>query len=251
MKISAGPELVDPRTAVGAIPRSARIFIESTCGEPQTLVTALAESAESFDRAIVYTGLSSKLPDYVSVELRGNFRLHSFMSNICAREAMAEGIADYVPVTLSQVPRLLAQGRIRLDVALVQVSPPDHAGYCSLGVNVSYTRSAMAAARLVIAEVNEQMPRTKGDSLVHMSQLDYMVESSRPIREVASGSGGADPVLSAIAANVARLVPERATIQVGIGRFGDAVWEALSDRQDLGIHTGSVSDGVKIGRAHV
>jgi len=158
------------------------------------------------------------------------------------REAVNDGRADYTPVFLSEVESLFETGVMPLDVALIQVSPPDAHGYCSLGVGVDTTMTATKCARHVIAQVNDAMPRTYGDSFLHVSQISAFVESSRPLCELPKAE--ITDLHRAIARNIAALIDDGATLQLGIGGIPNAVLPFLTDRQDLGIHTELVSDNV-------
>ncbi len=229
--------------AVATIQSGQTVWIHNGCGLPQTMVETLIAEQERFRDVRILTGLQGGRAPYARADLAPHFRLTAFMPNREVRDAIRDGYADYIPCTLSQIPRFFQEGLIPPpDVAIVQVSPPDERGYCSLGVSVAYTKPAMEASRRIIAEVNAQMPRTLGDSFVHLSQIDMIVESDRPLVEVA-----ADPVdetLLAIGRNVASLVDDRATVQVGVGNVSEGVWKALSDRRDLGVHSGSLSDTI-------
>ena len=180
--------------------------------------------------------------DYVKPEMEGHFRHNAIFIGANVREAVNDGRADYTPVYLSEVEELFESGAMPLDVALIQVSPPDRHGFCSFGVGVDTTLTAAKCARYVIAQVNDQMPRTYGDSFIHLNQIDTFVESSRPLCELP------EPEISdlhmAIAKNVASLIEDGAVLQTGIGGIPDAVLRFLMDRKDLGVHTELVSDGV-------
>jgi len=180
--------------------------------------------------------------DYVKPEMEGHFRHNAIFIGANVREAVNDGRADYTPVYLSEVEELFESGAMPLDVALIQVSPPDRHGFCSFGVGVDTTLTAAKCARYVIAQVNDQMPRTYGDSFIHLNQIDTFVESSRPLCELP------EPEISdlhmAIAKNVAGLIEDGAVLQTGIGGIPDAVLRFLMDRKDLGVHTELVSDGV-------
>jgi acetyl-CoA hydrolase len=157
------------------------------------------------------------------------------------RAAVNEGRADFTPVFLSEIPQLY-RTQLPIDVAFIHVTPPDEHGFCSYGVEVGVTKSAAEAARIVIAQVNPHMPRTLGDSFIHVSKIDYAVEVDTPLPEVKRGESA--PVQQEIARNVASLIEDRSTLQAGIGGIPDAVLSYLTDRRDLGIHTELFSDGV-------
>jgi acyl-CoA hydrolase/GNAT superfamily N-acetyltransferase len=178
----------------------------------------------------------------VAPELAGRFRHTAFFIGANVREAVHDGRADFMPVFLSELPELIRSRRIRVDVALVQVSPPDRHGFVSLGVSVDVVRAAVDAAALVIAEVNPRMPRTLGDSFLHIDRIHRLVAVDAPLYQHAREPLG--EVERAIGANVASLVPDGATLQTGIGKIPDAVLAALAHRHDLGVHTEMLSDGV-------
>ena len=159
------------------------------------------------------------------------------------RQAAFEGKIDYIPIYLSQIPQIFANQEIGLDVALVQVSPPDRFGYCSLGISVDITLSGMHSATLVIAQVNREMPRTWGDSLVHVDEIDYFVLEDEPLVE--SVYTVKNPkVANRIGHYVNQLVDDGATIQVGFGHLPDAIVSFLDRKKDLGIHTQVITDGL-------
>ena len=179
------------------------------------------------------------------------FRANAFFIGDSMRGAVNEARADYTPIFLSQVPGLFKSRRVPIDVALIMVSPPDEHGFCSLGVSVDITKSAATSARLIIAQVNKYSPRTLGDGFVHVSDIDFLVEHDEPLLEWPV-IPEPDDVIRQIARHIARLVPNGAALQLGIGRLPDAVLAELHDKRDLSIHTEMFSDGVmKLARAGV
>jgi len=160
------------------------------------------------------------------------------------RKAVNEGRADFTPVLLSEFPLLFKNKVLPLDAALIHVSPPDEHGFCSLGVEVGLTKSPAESAKIIIAEVNEQMPRTLGDSFIHVSRLNHIVPVSYPISEMAMSEEGDKDTVGKIAGFIADLIPDGATMQMGIGAIPDAVLKYLFDKKDLGIHTELFSEGV-------
>lgn len=231
-----------PEEAVKLIPRGAHVFIGSGCGEPQGLVKALA-SAEMLVDVEVIQVLTLGLAPYVKEKYHAQFRHNAFFIGPHARKAVWEGRADYTPVFLSEVPRLFKTGQVHLDVALIQVSPPDENGYCSFGIAVDITKPAAENAELVIAEINPHMPRVGGNSLMHVDALDVLTFSSLPLLELPKYKVQ-EEVVERIGKSVAELVPDGATIQVGIGNIPNAILQALKDKKDLGLHTEMLSDGV-------
>jgi acetyl-CoA hydrolase len=176
--------------------------------------------------------------------MEGHLRVNTLFIGHNVRKAVQEGRADFTPVLLSEFPLLFKNGYLPLDVAIIHLSPPDEHGFCSFGVEVGLSKTAAESAKIIIAEVNEQMPRTLGDSFIHVSKLDYIVPVNYPLPELPMGGGEPDPVVEQIAKNIAELIPDGATMQLGIGAIPDAVLKHLYDRKDLGVHTELFSDGV-------
>lgn len=235
-------KLVDAETAISKIKNGSRIFIGTGCGEPQHLIRAMIQNSMIQD-VMLYQMLSYTLAEYVDeADFLDRFALKLFFISARMRKAAFEGKIDYLPAYLSQIPKLFANRRIGLDVALVQVSPPDRFGFCSLGVSVDITRAGMEAAKVVIAQVNPAMPKTWGDSIVHVDELDYVVSHEEPLVEVAAKAK--DPKVAArIGYYVSQLVPDAATLQIGFGRLPYAILPYLADKKDLGIHTQLITDG--------
>ncbi len=243
-------KLVSAEQAIRCIPRGRRILIGSGAAEPSGLVEAMCSHGHHLaDNEIVHLMTLGPAP-YVAPELAGRFRHTAFFIGANVRDAVLDGRADFMPVFLSELPELIRSRRIRIDVALVQVSPPDRHGYVSLGVSVDVVRAAVDSAALVLAEVNPHMPRTHGDSFVHVDRIDRLVAVDVPLYEHAREAPG--EVELAIGGHVASLIPDGATLQTGIGKLPDAVLGALTCHHDLGIHTEMLSDGVmELARAGV
>jgi acyl-CoA hydrolase len=219
-----------------------RVYIHPGCAEPETLVEAMMQRApELHDVDIMHMRTMGEAP-YVAPEMAGHFRHSAVFMGPNVREAINDGRADYIPIDLSEVEGLFESGAMPLDVALIQVSPPDSHGFCSFGVGVDTTLTAAKYARYVIAQVNSYMPRTYGDSYIHVSDINAVVESSRPLCEYKQ------PVVTdmhvRIARNVAGLIEDGAVLQTGIGGVPDAVLSLLMDRKDLGIQSELVTDAV-------
>ncbi len=228
--------------AIRSIGAGQRVLIGSGAAEPAQLVEGLVLHGDHLlGNEIVHLLTLGPAP-YVRPELAKRFRHAAFFIGANVRDAVQEGRADYLPVFLSEIPGLIRSGRIRVDVALIQVSPPDVHGYVSLGVSVDVVRAAVDTAGLVIAEINERMPRTHGDSFLHVDRIGHRVEVDRPLPELAHEAP--DPIAQAIGRHVAGLVPDGATLQIGIGQLPDAVLAALAGHHDLGVHTEMLSDGV-------
>jgi acyl-CoA hydrolase/RimJ/RimL family protein N-acetyltransferase len=228
--------------AARAIPAGRRILIGSGAAEPNVLVEAMVKYGEQLaDNEVVHLMTLGAAP-YVAAGNERRFRHTAFFIGENTRRAVQEGRADFMPVFLSEIPRLIESRRVRIDVALIQVSPPDAHGYCSLGVSVDIVRAAVDSAALVIAEVNPRMPRTLGDSFVHVSRIAHLVPVDYELPQRVPEP--LDAVDRAIGENVASLVPDGATLQLGIGRIPDSVLAALGKHKDLGVHTEMFSDRV-------
>ena len=234
--------LATPEEAAARIRPGQRVFVGTGCAQPQQLVRALAaRSRELTDTEIVHLLTIGDAP-YAERELAEHFRVNSFFIAENVRGIIQEGLGDYTPIFLSDIPRLFSSGRLPLDAALIQVTPPDERGMCSLGISVDIVKSAAENASLVIAEVNTCMPRTLGNSFIHVHDIDVLVPSETPLIEVALPE--LDEATRKIGQYVAALVDDHATIEFGIGRIPQAVVEFLKGKQDLGIHTEMFTDAI-------
>ena len=235
-------KIVDAAEAVSIVKSRDRVFVQTAAAAPQELVKALTARGAAL-RGVEMVHLHTEGPaPYVAAELRDSFHANVFFTAANMREAVANGNADYVPVFLSEVPALFRRGLLPLDVAMVQVSPPDRHGFCTLGVSIDATRAAVQSATHVIAEINPHMPRTHGDGLLHVSDIDFGIEVDYPLPEHKPEQLGETE--RAIGRYVADLVDDGATLQMGIGSIPDAVLAALGGHRDLGVHTEMFSDGV-------
>ncbi len=235
-------KIATPAEVVRAIRPGRRILIGSGAAEPVPLVEALVEHGEHLsDNEIVHLLTLGPAP-YVRPELARRFRHAAFFIGANVRQAVQEGRADFVPVFLSEIPELIRSRRVRIDVALVQTSPPDAHGYVSLGVAVDIVRAAVDSAEVVYAQVNPRMPRVHGDSFLHIDHIARLVPHEAPLLEPGAEPPDADAL--EIGRHVATLIPDGATLQTGIGSIPDAVLRALDHRHDLGVHTEMFSDGV-------
>ncbi|MET0794574.1 MAG: GNAT family N-acetyltransferase [Polyangiaceae bacterium] len=235
-------KVVSAREAIRAIAPGRRLLIGSGAAEPTTLVAALVDHGDHLaDNEIVHLLTLGPAP-YVRAEFSARFRHVAFFIGPNVRAAVHEGRADFMPVFLSELPRLIQSRRVPIDVALIQVSPPDSRGYVSLGVSVDIVRAACASASLVIAEVNPRMPRTHGDSFLSVDDIGLLVPVDHPVLELHAVEPST--VAVAIARHVAGLIPNGATLQTGIGQIPSAVLAALTRHQDLGVHTEMLSDAV-------
>jgi acyl-CoA hydrolase/GNAT superfamily N-acetyltransferase len=235
-------QIVDSAAAVAEIRPGQRVFIGTGCAQPQELVRALtARSAELTDTEIVHLLTLGEAP-YAHHELIAHFKVNSFFISENVRDIIQEGLGDYTPIFLSDIPRLFRSGRLPLDAALIQVSPPDERGMCSFGISVDINKSAAENARLVIAEVNPLMPRTLGDSFIHVHDIDCLVPVESPLLEISPPS--LNEVTERIGEYVAALVEDGSTMELGIGKIPHAVLGYLGRKKDLGIHTEMLTDSV-------
>jgi acyl-CoA hydrolase len=233
---------MDAAQALRAVRSGDRVWIQSGCGTPSTLVDALvAHAPEVRDVEIVHMKTLGEAV-YTRPEYKGIFRHRGLFLGDNVREAVVAGRADYTPIFLSEIEGLFLSGALPLDVVLMQVSPPDDHGFVTLGTTVDCTLNAFRCARITIAEVNDRMPRTYGETAIHVSRISALVETSRPLEELHDEP--ATEVHRRVAENVATLIPDGATLQTGIGGIPDAVLACLGDRRDLGIHSELVGDGV-------
>ncbi len=228
--------------ALQAVHSGARVWIQSGCGTPSVLVDALVARAPDVCEVEIVHMKTLGEAAYTRPEYKGRFRHRSLFLGANVREAVAEGRADYTPILLSEIENLFETGAMPLDVVLMQVSPPDPHGFVSLGTTVDCTLTAARHASVVIAEVNDRMPRTHGDTFLHASVISSVVETSRPLLELPTGP--LSETHRRVARNVASLIPDGATLQTGIGGIPEAVLECIQDKHDLGIHTEMCSDGV-------
>ncbi|MFN3652771.1 MAG: GNAT family N-acetyltransferase [Armatimonadota bacterium] len=233
---------VTAEQAVRCVGRGQRVFVGSGAAEPQALVAALTARAEELADTEILHILTLGIAPYSEARYGDAFRHNALFIGPNVRSAVAEGRADYTPVFLSEIPRLLRSGRMPIDVALIQVSPPDAHGFCSYGVSVDVVKAGAESAELVIAEVNPRMPRTLGDSFLHVSRIAWLVENDAPLLE--SQPAPPDEVAIAIGRQVAELVEDGSTLQLGIGAIPNAVLHQLQGKRDLGVHTEMLSDGV-------
>ncbi len=235
-------KVVSPERAMDFVRSGNRIWIHEGNATPQPLIEALLARAPELENVEVVHMLTLGSAGYTLPEYAGIFRHNGLFLGHNVRPAVAAGRADYTPIYLSEIEKLFQSGEMPLDVAFIQVCPPDEHGYVSLGTSIDCTLTAAHCARYVIAEVNDQMPRTLGDTFLHVSQIAAFVETSRPLIEMPAVAS--TPAQNGIARNVAPLIPDGATLQLGIGGIPNAVLELLYDRRDLGIHSEMCPDGI-------
>ncbi len=234
-------KLRTPDEALRCVQSGMRVYIQPGCVEPETLVEALIRRAPFVQDVEIVHMMTLGAAPYVAPDMAGHFRHNAVFIGANVREAINDGRADYTPIYLSEIEELFESGAMPIDVALIEVSPPDSHGFCSFGVGVDTTLTAAKVARYVVAQVNDQMPRTYGDSFIHVSELDAVVESTRPL--CALKHPDSSDLQIAIARHVAGLIDDGAVLQTGIGGIPDAVLPMLMDRKDLGVHSELVSDG--------
>lgn len=228
--------------AAGRVRSGQRVFVGSGCAQPRHLVGALARRGlELRDVEIVHL-LTMGHADYCRPGLEDSFRHNAFFIGANTRAAVNEGRADYTPIFLSEIPGLMRSGRRRIDVACLSLSPPDRHGWCSMGIHVDIQAAALDSAKLVLAEINPHMPRTLGDSLVHVDRIDAWIDEDAPLLTLASEAP--DDVAIRIGGQVARLIDHGACLQLGIGSIPNAILGFLGDKRDLGLHSEMFSDGI-------
>jgi len=230
--------------AVRFIKSGNRVFLTGNASVPLQLLAELVKRAPELQNVEICHPLAICPSDYAAPEMAGHLRVNTMFINASVRKAVNEGRADFTPVMLSEFPLLFKNGHLPLDVALIHVSPPDKHGYCSLGAESGLTISAAEVAKTIIAQVNRQMPRTLGDTMMHVDRMHHIVEQDCPLSEYAMGEESDQEVIESIAAHIADLIPDGATMQLGIGAIPNAVLKHLYAKKDLGIHSELISDGV-------
>jgi 4-hydroxybutyrate CoA-transferase len=248
-------KLTTAEAAVKAIKSSDRVVVGHAYGQPQHLVKAMVANKDAYKKVEIVHMVSLSPAPYCDQEMREHFIHNSFFVGVNSRKAVNEGRAKYTPCFFHELPRLFTSGVLLVDVTMCQLSPPDDEGYCSFGISVDYTKPAAEASKIVIAQINEEMPRTRGDAFVHISKLDYIVEHDEPLLELGyekTGNTGTEKeqYVSKITAEMdigrycAELIEDGACLQLGIGAIPDAVLPFLEEKKDLGIHTEMFADGV-------
>lgn len=242
MKINL-PNFITADEAVQAIKSGDRVFVQGSAATPQTLLKALERRSAELSNVEIVSLTTLGEMCLAKPEYEGIFYFNSVFVSANIRECVNHGMGSYIPVFLSEIPKLFQKKILPIDVALIHVSPPDHQGYCSLGVSVDISLAAVKSARLVIAQVNPLMPRTHGDGFLHTSEINRWVESGDELPEVIY-SKEITEVERNIGKHCASLIEDGATIQMGIGSIPDAVMSQLDHHKDLGVHTEMFSDGV-------
>ena len=234
--------ILNPDQAAALIQSGMRVFLTGNCSTPLEFLRALVRRYQELEDVEVVQLLGMGTGDYITPDMSQHIRMNSLFIAPNVRNAIANGLADFTPCHLSQVPLLFRNAILPLDVAVIQVSIPDEHGFCSYGVEVGVTKSAAESAKMVIAEVNPNMPRILGDSFIHVNHIHHFIEVNYDLPELHPSL--ADEVQNQIAAHIAPHIPDGATLQMGIGGIPDAVLRHLTHHRDLGIHTELFSDGV-------
>ena len=240
--VDLGPKLVSAERALAAIQAGSRIYIGTGCAAPRTLLARLeAVEPGPADLEFVSFLTTSALPQ-VAGSPRTRYRHRTFFVGSEVRGLAGSGQLDYVPISLEEIPRLLTSGRLPIDVALLQVSSPDARGFVSLGVSVDLAPAILSVARTVIAEINPAMPRTHGESMVHLTRFDALVRVDVPVAEYLHPNIG--EIAERVARYIASIIDDGSTLQIGLGRVPNEALRHLRDRRDLGIHSDVITDGV-------
>jgi acyl-CoA hydrolase len=232
---------VGPDEAIRAVTSGMRVFVHGAAATPTPLLEALVRNRALSDVTLYHLHTTGPAP-FVDTEHRGRFYSVSVFAGAPVRKAIDEGAADFIPIFLSDIPSLFLTRRVPLDVALLQLSPPDVHGHCTLGTSVDAALAAALSARYVVAEINHRMPRTLGNTLIPLSSVHAFIETDRALPE--HPPGPSSKVEDAIGQHVAGLIDDGATLQMGIGAIPDAVLRRLRDKHDLGVHTEMFSDGI-------
>jgi acetyl-CoA hydrolase len=234
--------------AVKIIQSEQRVYVHPGCAMPEILVQAMTERYQELENVEVIHLLTVGQTNYSLPEMEKHFRHNALFIGKNVRPAVNDGRADFTPVFLSEIPGLFYSGILPIDVALIHVSPPDEHGFCSFGVGVECTKPATEVTKIIIAQVNPQMPRSLGDSFIHVDKVKYFVEADVPLKELPQGgkeiSDDEIEVYKKIGKNIADIIEDGATLQMGIGSIPDAVLSFLGNKKHLGIHTEMFSDGV-------
>ncbi|TAK55494.1 MAG: acetyl-CoA hydrolase/transferase family protein [Bacteroidetes bacterium] len=234
--------------AVKVIQSGQRVYVHPGCAMPETLVEAMCDRYMELEDVEVIHLLTVGKSGYSNPEMDGHFRHNALFIGKNVREAVNDGRADFTPIFLSEIPGLFYKGILPIDVALIHVSPPDEHGFCSFGVGVECTKPATEVAKVIIAQVNRQMPRTLGDSFIHVDKFTYAVETDVPLKELPQIDKDTSPeeaaIYERIGKNISELIEDGSTLQLGIGAIPDAVLRFLHNKRHLGMHTEMFADGV-------
>lgn len=235
-------KVTDADTALTSVQSGNRVYMAGGSGVPKELIGGLIRRAGEIQDVELTHILTFAEAPYVDPQFQGAIRVNALFIGPNVRQAVHAGLADFTPVFLSEIPGLFRHGQLPLDAVLISLSPPDEHGFCSFGVEVGTTKPAAESARIIIAEVNRQMPRTLGDCFIHVSRLHHIIEVDYPLPEAPQGGTTERHLL--VGQHIAEMIPDGATLQMGIGSIPDAVLQNLGGHKDLGVHTELFSDGV-------
>ncbi len=237
-----------PEQAVSVIKSNMRVYVHPGCATPEVLLNAMCDNSSSIENVEVIHLLTLGISPYSHPSMEKKFRHNALFIGGNVRKAVNEGRADFTPVFLYEVPHLFYKGILPIDVALINVSPPDKYGYCSFGAGVECTKPATEVAKIIVAQINTQMPRTLGDSFIHIDKIDYCIEVDAPLNELKyeekNNSDEEQEIFGKIGKYISSLIEDGSTLQLGIGAIPEAVLKHLEGKEDLGIHTEMFSDGV-------
>jgi len=241
-------KLCTPEEAVSYIKSDQRIYIHPGCAIPEVLVAAMTNRYKELWNVEIIHILTFGIAPYIEPEMEGHFRHNALFIGSNVRNAVNAGRADFTPIFLSEVPSLFYKKILPIDAALIHVSPPDKYGFCSFGIGVECTKPAADNAKMIIAQINPQMPRTLGNSFIHIDKIDKCIEADVPLKEMNPHGEAVSPeeyeVFQRIGSHIAELIEDGSTLQLGIGAIPDAVLGFLGSKKDLGIHTEMFSDGM-------
>lgn len=237
-------KVVSADEAVRAIKSGDRVFMTGNCSVPHRVLKALVDYAPSLENVEICQALTVAGSEYVTPEMEGHLRVNSMFISANVRKAVQEGRADFTPVLLSELPLLFKNRILPLDIALIHTSPPDSNGICSYGIESGLTKTATESARIVIAQVNQRMPRILGDTFIHVKDIDYIVPVDDDLAELPMESEGNNDIVEKIAGFIAERIPDGATMQLGIGAIPNAVLRFLKSKKDLGVHSELFSDSI-------
>ena len=241
-------KVVTADEAVGHIKSGDNIVIQPGCAAPMELIKAMVNRKDELENVSLYHILIVGDLPYAKPGMEKHFQHKAFFIGANTREAVNNGRAEFIPIFLSEVPLLFKHGHIKTDVALIHLSQPDEHGFCSYGVDVGTIKTAAEKSKIIIGQINNEMPRTLGDSFIHINKINYIVEKSEPIKELPQIDPNTSKefldIYDKIGTNIAELIEDGSTLQMGIGAIPDAVMNYLADKKDLGIHTEMFSDGI-------
>jgi len=235
-------KFISAEEALQRVHSGCHVFVHTAAATPQLLVKALADRSDELANVNIYHLHTEGTANYAAEGMGDTFHINSLFIGANVRKAIQEGRGSYIPIFLSEAPLLFSRNIVPLDVALISVSPPDRHGFCSLGVSVDTSRMAVHKSKIVIAQVNKHMPRTHGDSFIHINDIDHFVEHDQPLPEVVPPPP--NDIQMKIGKNVAELIEDGATLQMGIGAIPNAVLSCLENHRNLGVHTEMFSDGL-------